>query len=210
MRSITFAELLAATGLDNQRLKVLRQRNQVGLAFGRDVCFESLGYIELDAVAHVLANGLAERIGRTDAAAFVRDQWPSWTVAAAIAEKVKPEPVHYFVVNYVDQKGRPGRLPVCARQWDLHAIANDVRARFGVNPKDYVAMDMTEIISEVRRAAKAHGYDFSEPFLPPWGDPRLVEILQPFDAGPDRITVVTLKEAKRGGVLGRAKIEADL
>jgi hypothetical protein len=210
MRSISFPEFLAASGLDNQRLKVLRSRRQVALSFGRDQAYESLGYIELDVVAPVLADGLAGRIGRRDAAALVLNQWPSWTAAAAIAEEVKPEPVHYFVVNYLDQKGRPGRLPVCTRQWDLRAIANDVRRRFGVNPKDYVAMDMTEVISEVRRAARAHGFDFSEPLLPLWGDPQLAEILKPFDAGPDRITVVTPKEAKRGGVLGRAKIEADL
>ena len=223
MRSVKFAELLAASALNIQRLKVLRQRRQVALAFGRSDCYESLGYVELDAVAALLADALTDKLDRDLAVEIVLDQWGTWARVVALAEKIRPAPAFFYVIGYEDAKGRRGNLTLGSRldsreRENLVAIAADIQKRFSVAARDFVVVEMASILADARRNAKAKGYDFSDKFLPVWGDPKLEEILRPFDeTRPDRAIVITEREkdnvaedARRAGIMARAIVEAKL
>jgi hypothetical protein len=213
MRPITFPEFLAATDLNNERIKVLRQRDQIALAFGRSEAYQSLGYIELDAVAHGLAEVLADKLDRTLAANIVRDLWGVWTRIAAQAET---RPAFLFVIEYEDKKGRRDYM-VLGKHTDSVLEARAVVMKLGLTPKNYFIVDMPDLLATVRRLADQAGYDFKAPFLPPFGSAKLEEVLEPFKET-DRAVVVTTDKAKqeraeqarRAGIMARATIEANL
>jgi hypothetical protein len=50
MRFITFQEFLAAADWDTEKLKLLRKRGLIALAFGRRDAYATLPNVELDAV----------------------------------------------------------------------------------------------------------------------------------------------------------------
>jgi hypothetical protein len=220
MRTIDYAELLAVTGLTVERLTVLRQRDQVALAFGRGDAYASLGYLALDAVAVRLVDVLSEKIERTMAAQVVRDQWGVWSRVAAVAEDAPPAiPVLFYVIEFEKRNGRRGHLTcgstLDSRQDDnLRKIAADLYKRTGVTARSYVVVEMHTVLDDVRRAAERAGRDFSDRFLPPIGSPALDEVLKPYDdAMPDRAVIVgkpnkVTERAKHAGVLARATMEA--
>jgi hypothetical protein len=221
MRPISFPEFLAATGLTIEKIKVLRQRDHIALAFGRSDAYQSLGYIELDAVAARLAELLTAKLDRTIAAHIVRDQWGIWSRVVAQAEATKPGPgrfVDFMVLQCEDPQGKKQKVTLGTTSDDLHKIGADIRKKTGLTPRSYVAVEMMATIEDVRRNAKRAGYDFGARFLPPFGSPKLEEILKPYDESmPDRAIVVTAEaqeheaeRARRAGVMGRALIEAGL
>lgn len=217
MRYITFAEYLAAAGVSNDQLKVRRSRDrekgsQVALAFGRggEYGYETDFFIELDAVATHLSDVLAEKLDRTLAAAIVRDQWGIWMRVAAMAEAQK-QPVFFYVMRYKDKKENDrymtaGSLLDSRDQDNLQKIAIDTYKRFGVTLRDFVVVEMQSVLADVRANAKRKRFDLSAAFLPPYGDPRLDEVLQSYDeAMPDRAIVVDEKgQRERADVAARA------
>lgn len=222
MRSISYSEFRTTADLDNQRLKVLRQRDQVVRAFGGSDIYESLGYIELDVVAVRLADVLSEKLHRTLAAEIVRDQWAVWSRVVAVAE-AKPGPVFWYIVEYETKKGERWHLTVGSEldsrsEVNLRALAEDIRQRAAVTAKSYVVVEIQSVLDDVRAAAKKAKVDFSASFLPPYGSDELEAVLQPFDdTSPDRAIVVSDKGkaaaadvARRTGILARANVEAKL
>jgi hypothetical protein len=221
MRPITFSEFLAAAGLTIEKIKVLRQRDQIALAFGRSDAYQSLGYVELDAVGARLAELLTEKLDRNIAAHIVRDQWGVWSRVVAQAEATKAGPskfVDFMVVECEDPQGKRQPMTLGTMTEDLRAIRADIEKRTGLIARSYVAVEMMTTVEDVRRNAKRAGYDWSAPFLPPPGSPKLEEILKPYDENmPDRAIVVTTKaqkdeaeRARRAGIMARALIEAGL
>jgi hypothetical protein len=223
MRGVTYRELLETAGFDHQRLKVLRQRGQVALAFGRSDIYESLGYIELDCVAALLADVLTEKLDRTLAAEIVRDQWGVWSRVVAAAEASGGVPAFFYVVEYENQKGKRWHMTVGSmldslKERNLREIAEDLRKRAGVTARNYVVVEMQSILADVRANAKRAKHDFSAPFLPPYGSAELEEVLRPFDEDmPDRAVVITdrakeeaAEHARRAGIRARASVEASL
>ncbi len=229
MRTLNYRQVLAITGTTPQQLPVLRQRHQIALAFGRSDMYESLGYIDLDCVAVRLTDVIAEglppvhrgrgRGGRTLAAEIIRDQWGPWSRVVAMAEAAPGLPVFFYVIEFENKNQQHWWLTVGSKldphnQENLLQIVLDIKSRFGVTPLKYVAVDMTEILADVRRAAEKVHIDLRSPFLPPWGDPRLDEILKPLDeSAPDRAIVPTgnkkeqTKRAQRDGKAARAALE---
>jgi hypothetical protein len=222
MRIITFSELLAVMGLDVHRLKVLRQREQIALSFGRSDAYNALNYLPLDAVAHRLADVLAEKLPRPLAAEIVRDQWGIWSRVVAVAEAAPAGmPVLFYVVEYEDQKKRRGHMTLGSTldsrdDGNLLRLAADIQKRTGVIARSYVAVEMGSILADVRAAASKARVDFSASFLPPLGSEQLAEVLKPYDdSAPDRAVVITPKDkaeasdaAKRAGIMGRAIVES--
>ena len=201
---------------------MLRQRDQLATAFGRNVAYASLGYTELDAVAVQLAEVLTEKLDRALVGKIVRDQWGVWTRVVAVAEAKPSEPVFLYVIEFESKKGERGIVTVgsmldSGKESNLREIAMDLQKRAGIVAKHFVAVEMQQLLAEVRSNAKAAGFDFSDKFLPPYGDPWLEEILKPFDDPdtPDQAIPVTAKakereaeRARRAGILSRATVEA--
>jgi hypothetical protein len=223
MRSISFQEFRDTTNLTNDRLKVLRQRGHAVRAFGGSEIFESLGYIELDAVAVRLADVLAEKLDRTLAAEIVRDLWGVWSRVVAAAEASPAgSPILWYVIGYDNAKGQRWYLTLGSKldsrkEKNLREIAEDVKKRTGITAKDFVVVEMQSVLADVRAAAKAAKHDFSAAFLPPYDSDELEALLQPFDDSmPDRAIVVDKAKqeaadvARRTGILARATVEAGL
>jgi hypothetical protein len=215
MHVVTYEELLAVADLTPKRLKMYRFRDQVALAFGQSDCYESLRYIELDAAAVRLTDVLSEQLERKLAVAIVRDQWGIWQRVLAMAEAANaanvPNPVLFYVCRFEDLNGRVGHVTLGSLldsrdDNNLRLIAQDLRARTGVVPRSFAAVEMRSILDDVRRAAKRAGYDWSDPFLPPFGDPRLDELLQPYDElSPDRAVVVVKNKVRAAATQAGAK-----
>jgi len=198
MHSLTLANVLAASGTDINNLKIQRHRGQVALAFGRSDAYASLGYVGLDAVAARLATVLTQTMQqRTLASRIVRDQWGVWCRVVAMAEAAPPAvPCLFYVIEVEHPNGRKGHVSVAScldsrDEGNLRAIAADLRERTGAVARTFVAVEMHTILDDVRRNAERAGFDLSGAFLPPFGDARLDEVLQPYDdAMPDRAVVV--------------------
>src|SRR5215831_9895646 len=106
MRVITFAEFLTATDWDIEKLKMLRKRDLIALAFGRRDAYATLGYIELDAVGACLAEDLAESYDRKFAAQLVRVHADEWTRVVARAEASKSA-VFFMIIEFEPKGGGP-------------------------------------------------------------------------------------------------------
>jgi hypothetical protein len=165
---------------------------------------------------------LAEKLNRTLGAAIVRDQWGIWSRVVAVAEATK-RPVFFYVIGYADKKGQRGYMTAGSKldsrdQDNVQKIANDIYKQFKVIPSDYVVIEMQSVLANVRRNAEKAGHDFGAAFLPPYGDPRLDEVLKPYDSSlPERAIVVTDKSIKeradlasRAGKKARGAFEAML
>ena len=162
---------------------------------------------------------------RALAAKIVRDQWGIWARVVAVAETLPAgAPALFYVIEYKDQKGRRGHMTVGStldsrEEQNLRDIAADIHKRTGVIARSYVVVELQSVLADVRRNAKNAGYDWSDPFLPLYGDPRLEEILKPYDdSAPDRAIVIgnpkavtrEAERARRAGILARANVEANL
>lgn len=220
MRSLMYPDLLKGTGYTPDRFKLQHHRDLVALAFGQAAAFASLRYLEVDVAAVALADMLTENLPRKLAAHVVRDQWGVWMRLVAVAEHAPSNvPVLFYVVTYEGPDGKRGHLTTgslldCDRVENLTAIARDLRDRTGIIAKSYVAVEMRELLADIRAKAAAAGLDLSDPFLPPWGD-QLEEVLKPYDdATPDRAIINVGKPQRqqtaairRAGVAARATVE---
>ncbi len=97
----------------------------------------------------------------------------------AQAEAAPNKPALFYVCDYKDARGKRQHITLGStldpeQPGALAAIATDIRARTGVTLHSYVVADITDILRDVRAAAKAQSFDFSGAFLPPLGDPNTV------------------------------------
>jgi hypothetical protein len=223
MRRIGYTELMTVEHLNNDRLKVLRQRDCVAIAFGQANFYESSFLTEVDAAANRLNMAIARSVDRELAAKMVRDLWGAWMRVLAMAEDLPPNvPTFFYVIRYQFRNGDDGwiglgsMLDTSATDDNLRKVAKEVHSLTGTNATDVLGFNMTALLAAVRKDAKAAGYDWSDRFLPPFGSKQLDELLHDPEA-PDRVIVTTPKQladrserARRAGILARAKVEASL
>jgi hypothetical protein len=216
VRIIKFNEFMAAAGLTSQLLKTLRRRDQLALAFGRRDVYASLNYIELDAVAVGLVDDLSASFDRTFAAQLIRTHCDVWAHVIAQSESTKGP--HFFAVVEFERRGQVSHLVAGASTGDPQQIMFNVSAQpqaAGYEPLRTIAVNVTHVTKRVRANARRGGFDFSNRFLPPPGDPRFSEIFEPYKEARDR-AVATVKArnheelARSAGVMARAVVEAGL
>jgi hypothetical protein len=225
MRIISFAEWLAGAGLTNPRLKVLRQRNQVALAFGRREAYATLDYTEIDAVAALLADDLTLNFDRDVAARLVRLYCAEWAGSVSHAD-ASGRPVYFSIIEYTPV-GKPNgsRSHLVGAAHDGNADQLVLTAGLkpetrGMEPRRVIYVNMTTIIARVRGNARRAGYNFSAPFLPPPDDRLLDEILAPYTQARDEALAEYAKKQqqkspgerddrpRRAGIVARALLEA--
>jgi hypothetical protein len=219
MRLITFREFLAATGLTVPKIKVMRQRDQIALAFGRREAFEKLDYIELDAAAALLADELMIVFDRGLAAWIVRLHCSIWARVVAIADATN-EPAFFSVVEF-ELEGQLTHRAAGGTSGNTQEIIREVSKETpGWTPVRAVAVNMSRILQRARDNARRKGCDLSEPFLPAPNDPQLDLLLKPYETLVDEAVAAyakmvkageaQLEAARRAGIVARANVEASL
>jgi hypothetical protein len=216
MGPITFDAFLAGSGLSMDGLKNRRRRGELVTAFGRDVAYRSLGYIEADCVGPVLVDVLGSgRLGARRAARILRINFDIWAKTLSIADVGRPS-----FLAYVEQRNRFGGELTFAMgtATDDPAIIKRIADEWtGEWTEHTYAVDMAGVLKTVRANAKRGGYDFSARFLPPPDSAELAELLAPFVAARDE-AARAIREGKadediegrmrRAGILARALVEA--
>jgi hypothetical protein len=155
------------------------------------------------------------------AAEIVRDQWQIWALVAAQAEAAPDKPTYFYVIQIENRHGQLWWMTSGSMLDDnidnLATIARDMKARFNVVARHYVRVEMTSLLRDTREQAQKAGIDLSDPFLPPYGHPDLLKVLQPLDETmPDRLIVPSnvkerreqAEQARAVGATARALLEA--
>jgi hypothetical protein len=207
MHAISFEEFLAGSALGMEQLKLLRRRDQTACAFGRREVYKSIGFVELDCVATLLANALASSFDRTFAAQLVRVHCDQWLPCVARAEAGKP--AFFTIVESFNKTGKRQHVACGTETDDPYKIAADVGHATGVPVRRTVAVNVAGILADVRANAKRAGLNWSEAFAPPEGDPRLDEIMRPYVEERDKAIDIAVK-ARRAGIKARALVEASI
>jgi hypothetical protein len=203
MRQLSQLELLTATALDKESLKTLRRRDQVALAFARRACYESLGYIALDAAAIMLADTLTKTYGRDVAAQIVRVHCDKWTEAVALYEINYLTPGVFAVADFEIGNGQDGHLTVATNTKDIEAIALALKshpAAFGHNLYRVTTVDMAPLIQFVQETGRVNGIELFDPWAPPHGSPEFAELFASY--ADERDAAIEKISAKRMEKLG--------
>ena len=222
MRRVGFEEYKAASGISDELIKRLRKRTQLALAFGRGEAYQSLGYIELDAVATVLTTFLNARgIDRKTAAQIVRIHWPIWTRAVAMVEagyrKKDAPPIFFAVIEFINGDGKPAHVAAAGTIAEADAIAAEaLKIAKGARPIGSMAVSVTDVLFTVRQNAAKANFDWLDKFVWPLGDPRLEKICQDGKEALARAVREVRSQrgkedlSRRAGIMARALMEADL
>lgn len=218
MKSLKIDELLKIQKMSMNLAKQYNNRQHAALAFGRDQMLRSFGYLDIDTVALSLAELLAGQYGKGRAAHMVKDGWGVWMRVVAAADAEPERATFWYICSFTDARGKRQYMTLGSQldpdqPGNLYRIAADIRDRTGVALKNYSCIDMTKVLARVRAQAAEAGFDFSESFLPPLGDPRLEELLKPYDeaAMPDRAVVIDnaiAKRLQRAGAKARTAADA--
>jgi hypothetical protein len=208
MRSITFDEYLAASGLDVQKLKLLRRRDQIAGAFGRRECWKGLGFIELDCVAPMLVDALASVFVKEFAAQLVRVHADQWSIAVAKADAEPEAPVFFTIVEFLNPGGKRHHVACLTTTDDPYQIVTDASKATGQPAVRSVAVNIRGVLEDVRRNARRAKIDFKAPFLPAPG-PELDALLAPYVEERDKAIDIAVK-ARRAGIKARALVEASI
>ncbi len=185
MQRLTLDELLLVTDTPINQFKALRIRKQLALAFGRSDAYASLAYVELDGVALMLADALAESHGRQFAARVVRVYWDVWGAVVARAEADASQAAKFCVVDFTTADGKSAHL-VCGAggvisDEEIAAKTAATPQAAGAEAKRIVCVNLTRLIRFMREHAARHGIDLlRSSFLPPADDPRTIDLLWPW------------------------------
>ena len=221
MQRLTLDELLLVTDTPINQFKALRIRKQLALAFGRSDAYASLTYVELDGVALMLADALAESHGRQFAARVVRVYWDVWGAVVARAEADASQAAKFCVVDFTTADGKSAHL-VCGAggvisDEEIAAKTAATPQAAGAEAKRIVCVNLTRLIRFMRENGARHGINLIDsPFLPAApDDQRTIDLLTPWAEARARaiemvgaMKVKDEKAAARAGLLARAALEA--
>jgi hypothetical protein len=216
MRQLSQAELMTATALDRNLLKQHQHRGQVALAFGRDRCYESLSYVELDAAAIMLADTITKTHSRDIAAQIVRVHCDKWAEAVALCEIDYQTPGYFVVADFVNSKGQATHLT---------GATNDQEAAFALITKQPQAaghkltrinfIDMAPLMRFVQSTASKPPLKLNllDRWVPKHGSPEFIKLFSPYadarDAAIKKVSTERVEQAMllKAGGKARANVE---
>jgi hypothetical protein len=212
---LTLREVLDITATTDPMLKALRTRNQLALAFGQSHAYESLRYVPLDCVAILLNATLAKSYARNFAAQLTRVYWDAWTETVAYAEADPEKPAHFHVIDVTAPNGKAGHCFAGSQgEVDVPKLMS-LRVPHGATLDRETKINVVPLIRFIRTSAARLGIDLLSPFVPPFGDPRLAQLLAPWAEA--RLHAVDMlkairrsdeEAAARAGKLARSALEA--
>jgi hypothetical protein len=176
MQSIPRDTFLKILGLSNGAFDQMQHAGRVALAFGAPLPARPGWYLDLDLVAMAINLGLTPSIGRAYATAVVGGFFNQWGAAVGCAE-AEPTQQFFMAIGGADwdpEKKRPRLLLVT--HGTLAQVAKDFEQIGGIAGAFHV--NVSDILSRVRRRARDVGIDLSSPFFFAPSDPRFKQILQ--------------------------------
>lgn len=177
-------EILAMTDTTLPMLKALRRRNQLALAFGQRVAYESMSYLDVDAVAMLINDTLALSFDRPTAAMLTRIHFNIWGRAVALAEEKRDQPALFCIVELEDDNGVLHHLCAATRTTDQEEIARQVEMSpqaLGLDARRIVTVNVQRLIRFIREKGARYGIDLDRSFLPPPGSPAYEELFAAAD-----------------------------
>jgi hypothetical protein len=206
MRRLSQAELMKATALDRNVLKQHQHRDQVALAFGRQHCYESLSYVELDAAGVMLADTLTKPYGRDVAAQIVRVHCDQWATAIALFEKEYKAGV-FFVADFENAKRQATHLTGASNdQGDALDKIRMLPQAAGHKLLSVNFVDMAPLIRFVQKTGAGHGINLLAPWVPPHGSPEFAELFSSYADARDA-AIIKVGAMVKAGEKARAKFE---
>ena len=175
MRALTRDELLSLVGLTSSAFDQLSHAGYVALAFGTAVPGAPGRYLDLDAVALAISQGLTPSLGRKIATLIVAGFFEEWASAVGQAE-ADPNEDAFLAVGGADwdaQFKAPKRLLIA--HGTLDQLQTQLRGTKGL--VGYFAVDLSDIIRRLRARGQEVGIDLSGPFFFVPDDPRFKQIL---------------------------------
>jgi hypothetical protein len=175
MRVLTRDELLLLVGLTSSSFDQLSHAGHVALAFGTAVPGAPGRYLDLDAVAVAISQGLTPSLGRNIATLIVAGFFEEWASSVGQAEADQKEDA-FFAVGGADWdalfKG-PKRLLIA------HGTHDELKTQFRdtTGLVGYFAANVSDIIRRLRARGHEVGIDLGGPFFFLPDDPRFEQIL---------------------------------
>jgi hypothetical protein len=163
MRALTRDELLLLVGLTSSSFDQLSHAGHVALAFGAAAPGAIGRYLDLDAVALAISQGLTPSLGRKIATLIVAGFFEEWASAVGQAEADRNEDA-FFAVGGADwdaQFKSPRRLLIA------HGTLEQLRNQFGGTKGlvGYFAVNLSDIIRRLRARGQEVGIDLDGPFF---------------------------------------------
>ena len=175
MRVLTRDELLLLVGLTSSSFDQLSHAGYVALAFGTPVPGAPGRYLDLDAVAVAISQGLTPSLGRNIATLIVGGFFDEWASAVGQAEADRNEDAFLAVggTDWDAQFKRPRRLLIA------HGTLDELKAQFGGTKGlvGYFAVNVSDIIRRLRARGQEFGIDLAGLFFFLPDDPRFGQIL---------------------------------
>jgi hypothetical protein len=175
MQVLTRDELLLLVGLTSSAFDQLAHAGHVALAFGTAVPGVPGRYLDLDAVAIAISQGLTPSLGRNVATLVVAGFFEEWASAVGQAE-TDPNNDAFLAVGGTDwdvQLKGPKRLLIA------HGTLDELKSQFEGTKGlvGYFAVSVSDIIRRLRARAQEIGIDLGRPFFFAPEDPRFEQIL---------------------------------
>ena len=176
MQALTRNEFLELLRLSSGNFDQLQHTGHVALAFGTPLPATPGRYIDLDLIAMAINIGLTPAIGRDAATAIVGGFFHQWVSAVGRAE-IDPKQDYYMAILLVGEDATKERLKsLLVTNGTTSEIAQDVQKTTGVT--GYYAVNISDMIRQLRARADAAGIDLSRPFFFPPKHPQFEQIVR--------------------------------
>jgi hypothetical protein len=205
MQPLTRDQLLGIVGITGGTFDQLQHADHVALAFGTPAPAAPGRYLDLDACAIAMNEGLSVSLGRSTATALVGGFFHQWGSAVGKAEAC-PDHDYFFAVAGVgrDERTKSAKL-LLVTHGTPEEIANDFR-----NNKDmigYFVVNVSDILRRLRARAEELGIDLSRQFFFPPDDPRFETILIQVKRERDARLARLRRDKKRFAAVKRRSLE---
>jgi hypothetical protein len=195
MPRLSLQDVLTATGTPFPKFQTLRRRNQIGLAFGRNVATASLSYVPVDCIGLMLVDALAESYPNAFAALLVRCHFDGWGYVVAEAEANPDHDASFCVVDL--ERERDGQK--------VHFVAgaSDLPSATGYVAVRVTCTNVSRLLRFVRKRAAEHDIDLSAAFLPPPNSKIFSDLMRPYVEIRDEALVEVNNRKKRETVAAK-------
>jgi hypothetical protein len=172
---LTRDQFLKIIGLSSGAFDAQQSAGHVALAFGSPMPSTPGRYWDLDLVAMAMAAALAPTFGRQAATAIVLGFFDQWVAAVGDAN-ADPARSYFFAMGGIraDPDER-GFREIWVTNGTHEQISSDLQ-----NASAVMAINVTDIVAQLRIKAGAAGIDLSQPFFFPSEHERFAQIIAEF------------------------------
>jgi hypothetical protein len=175
VRSLTRDQFLKIFGLSSGAFDAQQRAGHVALAFGTPIPSTPGRYFDLDLVAMAIAAALAPTFGRQAATTIVLGFFDQWVAAVGDADADTARS-YIFAMGGIRADANEKRFrEIWVTNGTIEQIMSDLH-----NVSSVMAINITDIIAQLRIKACAAGIDLSQPFFFPSKHERFSQIVGEF------------------------------